>query len=364
MIETAFKIPVRRILPVALLLAAMVSGAMAQAPASPPGQTRNPVCVRLEAQLATVDRQNVDPARAEQIKRYEETARRQQGEIDRLSAQAQKIGCQGRGFFAIFGGQPQQCGPLNNQISQMRANLDRVLGDLQRLQGNSGERDGERRAVLVSLGQNDCGPQYRQFANAGGGGFFDSLFGGSANAPGMPAAPGGAESYRTVCVRTCDGFYFPVSYSTAPGRFADDEQTCRRMCPASEVVLYSHRNPGEDVAQAMAQDGSTYANLPTAFAYRKALNPSCTCKAAGQTWADALKHLDDSTIERGDIVVTEEESRRLSRPVDPKGRPVTPKGAAPKSAPAASATATSQPVETDPAKRQIRSVGPAFLPTR
>ena len=74
------------------------------------------------------------------------------------------------------------------------------------------------------------------------------------------------------------------------------------MCPAAEVALYSHRNPGEDVSQAVSTGGRTYSELPNAFAYRKAFNPTCSCKRAGQTWADALKHLDDQTVERGDIV--------------------------------------------------------------
>jgi hypothetical protein len=33
-------------------------------------------------------------------------------------------------------------------------------------------------------------------------------------------------TFRTVCVRTCDGYYFPISYSTVPNRFTDDQNTC------------------------------------------------------------------------------------------------------------------------------------------
>ena len=65
------------------------------------------------------------------------------------------------------------------ELYRLRAAIDRVLADLQRLQGNSADREGERRAILASLGQNDCGPQYRQYANRGGvGGFLENLFGG------------------------------------------------------------------------------------------------------------------------------------------------------------------------------------------
>src|SRR5262245_29750874 len=94
--------------------------------AAAPG-TRNQACLRLESQLAALDRgAAIDPTKAEQIKRYEEAAAKQQAELDRLSQQSQRLGCQGAGFFALFSGQSPQCGPLNNQIQQMRANLDRI----------------------------------------------------------------------------------------------------------------------------------------------------------------------------------------------------------------------------------------------
>src|SRR5262249_5870830 len=154
---------------------------------------------------------------------------------------------------SIFSGQSPQCSPLDNQIQQVRANLDRILSDLQRLQGNSGEREGQRRSLLAALGQNDCGPQYRQYANAGPGGLFETLFGGGN--PLTSSDPSASGTFRTLCVRTCDGYYFPISYSTVPGKFADDEMVCRRMCPAAEVTLYTHRNPGEDVSRAVSASG-------------------------------------------------------------------------------------------------------------
>jgi Protein of unknown function (DUF2865) len=363
-------------------LAASLLPAIAQQPPTPGVTSRNPACIRLEAQLASVDRGNYDPARAEQIKRFEDNANRQQGELDRVSAQANRMGCQGRGFFSLFSGQPAQCGPINNQIAQLRANLDRVLADLQQLQGNSADREGQRRGILVALGQNDCGAQYRQFATRSGpAGFFDSLFGGSGPGtivnPNVPEAPEG-NTFRTVCVRTCDGFFFPISYSTVPSKFADDEKVCHAMCPASEVALYSHRNPGQDVSQAISTTGRAYSDLPNAFAYRKAFNPSCSCKPAGQTWADALKNLDDTTVERGDIIVNEERARQLSQPqVDAQGKPIRANARANTSAKAgvpmpasngATASAATVPEEKPEdgtrAKKPVRSVGPAFYSVR
>src|SRR5262249_25624085 len=148
-----------------------------------------------------------------------------------------------------------------------------------------------------------------------------------------------------------------------------DEKICQAMCPAAEVMLFTHRNPGEDVNQAVSVSGRNYTDLPSAFAYRKAFNPTCSCKGVGQTWADALKHLDDQTVERGDILVNEERARVLSQPpIDAQGRPTppTPKPTpAPAKAPAPSATTTTSQEKTpdnEPVKRQVRIVGPTFLP--
>jgi hypothetical protein len=360
--------------PAAFALAALC--AQAQPAPSYPGAApaqRNPVCVRLEGQLAMVDRGGADPARADQVKRLEDAANRQQQDLDRITAQARKMGCEGRGFLSLFGGQPQQCGPINNQIQQTRANLDRAIADLQAVQGNSADREGQRRTILAALGQNDCGPQYRAYANRGGS-FFENLFGpGNVTSNNAPETGAMGNTYRTLCVRTCDGYYFPISYSTVPGKFGDDEKVCQAMCPASEAVLYSHRNPGEDVAQAVSNVGRTYSELPAAFSYRKAFNPSCSCRGIGQTWADALKHLEDPTVERGDIVVNEERARALSQPqTDAQGKPIRPVTPARPNAPAAKGAAPAagakaadeKPPEGEPGKRPVRTVGPTFLPVR
>jgi Protein of unknown function (DUF2865) len=357
------------------------AAASAPAPATAP-VARNPVCLRLEGQLAAIDRGSYDPAKAEQIRRNDEAAATQQAELDRLTQQSQRLGCQGAGFFAMFSGQSPQCAPLNNQIQQARTNLNYYLTESQRLQGNSGEREGERRGMLAALAQNDCGPQYRQFANAGGpGGFFETLFG-IINPVPSPASPGMplAGTFRTVCVRTCDGYYFPISYSTVPGKFAEDEALCRRLCPATEVNLYSHRNPGEDINRAVSLTGRLYTELPNAFSYRKVFNPSCSCRAPGQSWEEALRAGDDQTLERGDIIVTEERARQLSQPrFDAQGKPINPDSsparqmttagkAGPPGAPPAPATTAAPPAEekaeTDPSKRKVRAVGPAFYPER
>ena len=299
------------------------------APPPPAGQSyQSQLCVRLEGQLATIDRGGAaaDPARAEQIRRYEEASSKQQGELDRMVAQGRRAGCEGSGFFLFnaLQSQSQQCVDLNRQISNMRGNLDRINVDLQRLRGGDLDRGEQRRSVMVALAQNNCGPQYRAAARAPGG-FFDQLFGrdggeGETTPSGElanPEAQSGA--FRTVCVRTCDGFYFPISYATNASRFAQDEKTCQRLCPAAEVMLFSYPTQGADITQATSTSGQPYTSLANALKYRSEFNPSCSCKRPGQSWADALGK--DEAVEPGDVVVTEERAKQLSAPPPaPKGQ--------------------------------------------
>ncbi len=328
-------------------------------------QSSNPNCQRLEAQLASLDRGNNDPARADQIHRAEDAVNRQQFEVDRLVSQSRRMGCESSGFFSIFNNPPAQCGGLSRQIDQQRNALERLQNQLERLSGGTTERAAQRQSLLIALGDNGCGPQYRSAALQGQqGGFFDRLFGGNT---GMFSTPSGqmGGTFRTICVRTCDGFYFPISYATTSDRFRDDEQTCQRMCPASEVSLYSYHNPGEEVTQAVSLSGQLYTALPTAFSYRKALNPACSCRRPGESWAEALKAGGtDDTVAPGDVVVTEQNAKRLSQPrIGADGKPIRPdpRTAAPETPQAAIAEA---PGEIDPAKRKVRTVGPTFLPVR
>lgn len=373
----------RRWIGAAIAVVAAVAIAQAQAPPAPPAG-QNPVCARLESQLNALDRSGADQARLEQLRRLEDAANKQQFELDRLIAQSRREGC-GSGFF-LFGGQPAQCGQINAQVQQARAALDRIHADIDRLRQPGAEREGQRRSLLIALAQNDCGPQYRQQAAAGQPrGFFETLFGGGlprfgnnpiiapppASGSILPGLPGSdllpTGSYRTLCVRLCDGFYFPISFAATPSRFREDEQVCQRTCPAAEVALYVHRNPGEDVNQAVSLAGQPYTQLPNAFLYRKELVSTCGCRRPGESWAQALKHLDSrATIEAGDILVDEQRAKQMSQPrVDAQGRPIR---IDPRARPAAGTAAETGAVvegseKPDP-NRKVRSVGPPFLPGR
>lgn len=340
---------------VATAVCAMGTSALAQQ------QGQNPTCQRLEAQLVSLDRGNADPQRADQIRRAEDAVNRQQFEVDKLVSQSRQMGCERSGFFSIFSNPPPQCGALVSRIGQQRSTLEQLRNQLERLSGGTTERAAQRQSLLIALSDNGCGQQYRAAAAAGQqGGFFDRLFGNNIISS-SPGQMGG--TFRTICVRTCDGYYFPISFSTSPDRFNEDAQTCQQMCPAAEVQLYTYHNPGEEVAQAVSLGGQPYTALPTAFQYRKAVNSACSCRRPGESWYEALRGGVDNTVSPGDVIVTEENARRLSQPrIGPDGKPIR-RDPRQQAAPAAGNTAAqAEAPPQDSNKKPVRSVGPTFLP--
>ena len=100
--------------------------------------------------------------------------------------------------------------------------------------------------------------------------------------------PGGRRTapqttYRTVCVRLCDGFFWPLSFATGRDRLAQDARQCEKACP-SRARLFLHRNPGEKAEDMVDLDGRPYRKLSTAFLYRTHYVTDCTCR--GQPWEE------------------------------------------------------------------------------
>ncbi len=258
---------------------------------------------------------------------------RQRAELARTSAYARSLGCENRKFLIFGQDPPAQCGGLNDQISRMQANL----ADLQaRAGGGAGD--------LIARYNAQCG----RAQPSGPSNVFEALFGGLARL-GAPSddqsdarfedngdqprqsAPSGEKgpvqahsgSYA-VCVRTCDGSFFPVSYSGAGSRADSLEDVCRALCPNADMALYSFPFGGT-IEEAASPTGEPYANLPNAGKFEKAYDSSCSCRRKGQSWADALADAEARYgHEKHDILVTPEKSAEMARPIiDPKAKPPT-----------------------------------------
>lgn len=109
---------------------------------------------------------------------------------------------------------------------------------------------------------------------------------------------------RTVCVRLCDGYFWPISNSTTS--LDADEATCEKSCGVP-TRLFIHSGE-DDTLEGMAdRNGEPYTKLKNAFVYRTKYVNSCRCKP--QPWeAEArnrhLLYALESKAERGDRVAT------------------------------------------------------------
>jgi hypothetical protein len=102
-----------------------------------------------------------------------------------------------------------------------------------------------------------------------------------------PLARGG--TYRTLCVRLCDGFYFPISGAATQDSLARDADACSASCGA-EARLFYHPNDGGDVDTMVDLTGIAYSALPTAFKYRKTLVEGCRCRPHPWSEAELERH--------------------------------------------------------------------------
>ena len=148
-------------------------------------------------------------------------------------------------------------------------------------------------------------------------GFFDFLFGGpdkgphpsvsSYADPSVSPPPLGQENVRqnagstghgvAYCVRLCDGQHFPLE---ARVMNATPVEACRSMCPASRTKVFY----GAEIDNAVAKDGARYADLDTAFVYRKQLVANCTCNGKNALGLAPYDLPSDPTLRPGDIVAT------------------------------------------------------------
>ena len=130
-----------------------------------------------------------------------------------------------------------------------------------------------------------------------------------------------AGSYA-VCVRSCDGSFFPVSYSGAGSRADSLEEVCRSLCPNADVALYSFPLGGT-IDQAVSSTGERYVDMPNALKFQQSFDSTCSCRRKGESWAQALANAEARYgHESHDIIVTPEKSAEMARPIiDPKAKP-------------------------------------------
>ncbi|HMK91353.1 MAG TPA: DUF2865 domain-containing protein [Methylocystis sp.] len=326
-----------------------------------PVAAESPYCSDLRAQIARAGQGSP---------RYRAAAAKQQAELARAVNYSRGIGCERQQFLFFGEAPPAQCGQLAARIAQMRANLASL----------DARGDDVRKQALQARYDEQCRPRQVQPVS-----FLEQLFGGG-SAPAPPpveqapaTAPtrlerlpeprdaieeqvederplGGSEA---VCVRSCDGAFFPITYSAKRSNLDDLNALCRALCPGADAELYT-KGPWKDIDSAVSFRGDAYSDLPNALKFQKTRDKSCSCKPKGQDWAEALgeaeRLFEETYAKDKDTVVTAEEAERLSRPTQPSEASQPPRNG--KARPARSTTPVAS-VSQAASPSSVQSIGPA-----
>lgn len=270
-----------------LVIAAVLSSTSA------PAVAQGVDCRGLQDQLAALGRTG-------HVGRLDLALRQQRAELERDRAYADESGCGGALFDDV---ESDQCRSLTGRIDRLEAELQRL--EAQAATPDPGAED--RRRALTEAYDRSCGG--------------DAAADPTVTMPVDPDAPiqAPAEAPRRVaqvlCVRQCDGAYYPLATGVETDRMGDMDRICQAQCPAAESSAYSSRDGG-DVAGATTADGAAYESLATAFKFRQGTAPGCSCRAPHQSWADALAGA-EALLEthEGDITVTPRLAADMARPV-------------------------------------------------
>jgi len=210
--------------------------------------------------------------------------REAEGKFQAAENKAERQRCYEQTFF--FGRtlrRTPECVELDREVQRARREVNSLRERIDRV-ARSGRGQNRQDELIAELARYGCGEDYQRQYEARRPSFF-SFFDDRGprfddrqqqrRAPSdLPFA-----TYRTMCVRQCDGYYFPVSFSTLPSQFSADETQCSDRC-AAPTELFVYRNPGEDVEQMVSLDGRPYTSLENAWLYRTKFIDGCSCDAA------------------------------------------------------------------------------------
>ncbi len=167
------------------------------------------------------------------------------GQLAQAQQAAQRYHC--TGGFLFFGPRPgPQCPAIMGQVNRLNQQLSQLRGNsFDFFFGTSPQAEAAR--LRDELTSNGCD---------------------------VPIAGG----TRTLCVRVCDGYYFPIEFNAPSSRFDTDAAACQSMyAEDGQAELFVQAN-SDDVADATSLSGQRYGDEPYAFAYRQAYTPVCVAQ--------------------------------------------------------------------------------------
>ncbi len=250
-----------------------------QQPPRPAFGSANPRCRELEYQLTNGG--SPTGGAQDQLPRIEADMRQADAQFHRAQSEADHSDCYEDMF--LFGRSLRRnarCVDLDRQVQSAKARLEQLQAQRTAIMRGTSPR-ARRDEIVADLARNRCGDQYtREYeSQRSGNNSIFSFFSNEESDDTTRYTPTyGASTYRTLCVRECDGFYFPISTATTESQFQSDDAKCHSQCAAPAELFY-HRTD-QDVDQMVSLSGRPYAQTPNAFRNRKVYIRGCSCNQA------------------------------------------------------------------------------------
>lgn len=299
----------------------------------------------------------------DQARQYSGAITRQNFEIRKTRSDLRRLGCSSGSIIVVDAENDAACRDMESALERMEDNKSLLMQKRNDISNGGGElNEDARRRILTAIDANGCNEAMQQPDSIsadpdelqplpGGGETFsgssfaqpDEGFDGQ-QLPGLSADMG---ALRTLCVRTCDGSFFPISSNATPQSFPHDANVCARMCPGTQTELYYHSIMTQESADMVsAQTGKPYTELPTAFSYRnRPIGEKSACSCNLSSYYQQTLRQENRQPENYQAITTIPAKAKAG----------------------ADATAQAeQPVEAgerpyDPLNSKVRQVGPRFL---
>jgi hypothetical protein len=237
----------------------------------------NAICEDLRGRLADLP-QVIGNANGTEMRQYAGALAEQNLELRKVRGDLRRYGCTSGSMVVVGGENAGFCEELEQAQAKMVDNI-RYLQDRRDALRQSAV-DPAREGLLAALEDNGCNSE--SFSEPAQGDLY-------APAPSIEEQAmrgdtfiplGGGERYglpraemlspvSTICVRTCDGGFFPISNNATSVDFGRDAATCAKMCPGVETELYYRDISSTEAANMISTaTGAPYGAMKNAFAYK------------------------------------------------------------------------------------------------
>ena len=333
--------------------------------AAPLAAQASAVCDALHAQL---DQPAQRIGNTAEVRQYANALAQQNIIIRRIKNDMRGYGCSSGSVIVYGNPNAQLCGEIADALVRAESDRDMIAEDRDRMLAaqRSDHSEDNRQRIMAALDAQGCfdeqppsftsnDPSQNPDMRGPSDPFYEPDNRDYAPSRDTPMQGG----LRTLCVRTCDGAFFPISSNATPLDFRAQAAQCERMCPGTQTELFYHSLQGQESSDMVsARTGEPYTSMPTAFAYKNRTAatgaPSCGCNMAA--YHNEMKKQEDQAKAPQSTALQDQSS--ITTITSPKG------DTAPKPADI-KPEEKAEPVperDYDPNNSKVRLVGPQFMP--